>query len=278
MQKFLLVFEGTGEQQLGRRTNWHQNSIGDRSFMYQYYKRSQINEAFKIYLPGPDVRGSNCGKIFNDAIDYYESAKKYGGALDIALVGYSRGAYIAMSVAKELGEKYNQKVSFMQLFDPVSKDFDNSIPGKQQAVVVPQNVKLCYMAHRSRLVGSRSHLMNYVGDKAENSNMTQYIKKEFHGSHAALGGFPGEAGKFDFPNHGYGDPWDPGKFWDPREFTAWVQVSEFMSLPAKKAGFLGYNLVLEGDKIARSRDLLHIPNKMLSDAEIKTPRYAYMSK
>jgi Thioesterase domain len=221
----LLAFEGTGTQDKGEFTNWHEsgNPIGKDSFILRFKNRSV---GVSKYFPGPDAFGSN-------TIDIYYAAKKYlesFGSLKnekINLVGYSRGAYIAMCVAKHL-EQNKIDVENLFMFDAVGMDV--MIPENVSTGLVPNNVRFCVQVARSPEIGSRNKTMNYLGQNYEDGRKLA-VYKPLPGSHASLGGFPNGAGIGDSPLWGQGDPNDSSgnKFHPLKEVTAWRYAADIIS-------------------------------------------------
>lgn len=230
----LLAFEGTGMQVRGGTSPKGLNNLSHTtSFVWNFYWKAK--DDIRRYFPGPNVQGSNCDDIFKLAREYYRDLKKNNRINDstpINLVGYSRGAYIAMCFAQYL--KINGvSVNFLGMFDAVS--IDMTIDGIISTKVVPNNVKYCYHVVRSRIIGSRNVLMNghaskYLGDIGIYYEDDRPVKvKQVPGSHAAVGGFPNEAGIFDSPTPGQGDPDRPGYFHPRKEITAAWEAGNFMT-------------------------------------------------
>jgi hypothetical protein len=235
-------FEGTGMTTYSGQTGLNDWS-NSKGFIWKSYMAANFPNALKRYFPGPNIQGNNCDLILQQAIDFFEIAKKSSSALSkITLFGYSRGAYIAMCFAKYL-EKVGVPVLYLGMFDAVSQDFDNVIQKTHGVSVekVPRNVKYCYHASRSRLVGSRSETMNYVGRFWENEYQVNYLICP--GSHASMGGFPNDAGTGDGPNKSFGDPDNPKKFDPKREFTAWFNADRHVTTAAVGLGLLKCNLI-----------------------------------
>lgn len=235
-------FEGTGMSGWGGQSGLNDLSH-TKSFIWQTYEAANFSQVFKRYFPGPNIQGNNCDTILQNAIDFFDVCKNSIPTLSrITIFGYSRGAYIAMCFAKYL-EKQGHSVLYLGMFDAVSQDFDNVIERKFGVSVekVPRNVQTCYHASRSRLVGSRNSTMNYAGQVYENEKPVNYLICP--GSHAAMGGFPNEAGTGDKPNQNFGDPDNPKKFDPKREFTAWYNSERHVTTPALGLGLLKHNVI-----------------------------------
>lgn len=237
-------FEGTGMQIWGGTSSWGVNDWSNTtSFVWKFYQKSSSPDGLKRYFPGPNAQGSNCDDILNQAKDHYRELKRtFGSAINnqkITIVGYSRGAYMAMCFAKFF-ELNGHPIYFLGLFDAVSQDL--SVEAIISTLKVPMNVETCYHAARSPIIGSRSLTMDRAGQHWENGNKLE-TRKEFPGSHAAMGGFPNQAGLGDGPNVGFGDPKDQRLFDRRKEITAWWEVGNHISVPAMKKGVLKSSLV-----------------------------------
>lgn len=244
----LLGFEGTGMQKWGGTSEWGLEDLSHTgSFVWRFTQFSNENRNLVRYFPGPNVQGSNCDDIFEQAKEFYRNLKKNGAVNDstkINLVGYSRGAYIAMCFARFL-QINGISVNFLGMFDAVSVDIsmDGIIADgrKGTEMRVPNNVKNCYLAARSPLTGSRNNSMNYIGKFYEDGR--NVVWDEFPGSHAAMGGFPNQSGIGDSPIPGQGDPNNLRKFDKRKELTSWWKAGEFISKGAFKHKLLRKSLV-----------------------------------
>jgi hypothetical protein len=244
----LLAFEGTGMQMWGGTSKKGLEDLsGTGSFVWRFSLLCNEDKNLVRYFPGPNVQGSNCDDIFEQAKTHYRELKKsnaIGGSTKINLVGYSRGAYIAMCFARFL-EINDISVNFLGMFDPVSVDL--SMEGiiadgsRWKEMRIPNNVKNCYIAARSPVTGSRKTTMNSIGKKYEDGR--DVLREEFPGSHAAIGGFPNQAGVGDAPNSGQGDPNDIYKFDKRKELTAWWRAGDYISQAAFKHKLLKKSLV-----------------------------------
>lgn len=236
-----LGFEGTGMSGWGGG-----NGLCDlshtKSFVWKAHEAANFHLAFKRYFPGPNIQGDNCDFILQQGIDFFNLVKRKADLTRITVFGYSRGAYIAMCFAKYLGNQ-GIPVLYLGMFDPVSQDFNNVVEQTHHVNIdkVPRSVKYCYVSARSEKVGSRNKTMNYVGKVYESEHSVNYLVCP--GSHAAMGGFPNEAGKGDSPIEGYGDPDNPKKFDPRREFTAWYHSDRQVTTKAVNLGLLKHNLI-----------------------------------
>lgn len=240
----LLAFEGTGMQPWGGTSSWGVNDWSNsKSFVWNFFQYSTSPSGLKKYFPGPNIQGSNCDDILDDAKNWYRERKNsFGPAFynqKIVLVGYSRGSYMAMCFAKFL-QINNRKVHFMGLFDAVSRDL--SVEAIISTTKIPTNVENCFHAARSPIIGSRNVTMDQVGIFWE-SGSALTTRVELPGSHGALGGFPNEAGMLDSPNPGQGSANDSGKFDSRKEITAAWEAGNHISAPAMQKGLLSKRLV-----------------------------------
>jgi pimeloyl-ACP methyl ester carboxylesterase len=241
----LFSFEGTGNQKWGGTSKRALEDLSNTtSFAWQFSELSTAPKGLKRYFPGPNVQGSNCDDILNLAIEWYDDRKRtFGASLNnqkITLVGYSRGAYIAMCLAKYF-ESIGKQVYFMGLFDAVSRDL--SMPRRLATSCIPNNVQFCIHAARSPIIGSRNISMDRIGQTWENGSPLAG-RKEFPGSHAALGGFyPDGAGPGDAPKPAYEDPKVPGRFDPQRERAAYYGAGNHVSTPAFNKKLLHRKLV-----------------------------------
>ena len=236
----LFGFEGTGMQKWGGTSSWGVNDLsGTGSFVWKFVNTT--TDPIAKYYSGPNVQGSNCDDILRLAKDDYRDLKRSGRineSTPIYLVGYSRGAYMAMCFAKFL-DINGVKVNFLGMFDAVSRD--SSVEDIIAMRVVPNNVRDCYHAARSPIIGSRSISMDRAGKLYEDGRKVN--REEFPGSHAAMGGFPNDSGTGDGPNPGQGNPSKPAEFHPRKEITAWWEVGNAMSTAAAKHNLLKRRLV-----------------------------------
>lgn len=199
------------------------------SFVAKFVKESSTPTSLKKYFPGPNIWGSNCDDILRDAQKWFGGVRQLTGT-KICLTGYSRGAYIAMCFAKYL-EDEGINVDYMGLFDPVGIDASIQIGATKK---ISRNVKIVRIAYRSDKIGSRRTTMNKIGATYAGGGKTPRL--ECPGSHGALGGFPNGAGPGDRPRTGQGHPVDPNKFHPGKEWTAWWQSGNFISVGAIRCG------------------------------------------
>ena len=140
-------------------TSYNLDKLGNVSQVYSYYKMlfSPPNEVLgdsAFYVPGTEsvVRGSDCVDIsegvFKKICDDYCKVLKYKKPFKIDIVGWSRGAAIAIDIANQLhergcsccGEVRYPQINWLGLFDPV----DMTLPFEGRELVsnkIPANVK-----------------------------------------------------------------------------------------------------------------------------------------
>jgi len=110
------------------------------------------------------------------------------------MVGFSRGGYIVMEIARELNKKgircdcktYFPKVRFLGLYDPV-----DSAPGYGDAETVPGNVRYAELVLADSKTGypkSRGYFNR--ADHGPESKQTAFHETRLLGTHSALGGSP----------------------------------------------------------------------------------------
>lgn len=224
----LFGFEGTGMQMHPGTSEVALNDLsGTSSFVWRFTQYSTEDSSVVKYFPGPNAQGSNCDDILEQAIKHYEYLDSENKAHKINLVGYSRGAYLAMCFARYLDKKKYKKVNFMALFDAVSRD--ETVEHEYRSLTVPLNVNNCYHAARSPRIGSRKYSMNRAGQMYDwGQKPLDY--RLYPGSHAAMGGFPMAWGTADSPvPEEQGDPQNRGWFHINKEFTASWEASQFIS-------------------------------------------------
>jgi hypothetical protein len=248
-----LGFEGTGKVKREDLRNYRGKEIPYPapykkefcgSFVAKAIRRSNIAPC--KYYPGPDVVGALDDDILNEAKkDFVDYKAKVGEAAinssKICLIGYSRGAFLAMCFAKYLHIN-GYRVHFLGLFDAVSRD--SSVEGIIRATEIPMNVDNCVHVFRSPKIGSRNVSMNSIGHKWEDGkDLNANEIYELPGSHAAMGGFPNESGVGDSPFPAQADPNNFSKFNSNKEVTAWWEAGNFISTAAIKLKVLRLPLV-----------------------------------
>lgn len=174
----LLAFEGTGPSPFAR------NDLSCYNGYIVQFARNYTGKGKAQYFPGPSGHGFNCGAIMNDGCQFIESKLREGDE-EINLVGHSRGAYVAMSVARYLSLVHKKTVNFLGLFDPVAMA---ALAGPYNTNVIPGTCRYVYVAFRHPDVGSRPG-WGYTGTIAE-PGPWDYQTKKFMTSHSGVGGFP----------------------------------------------------------------------------------------
>lgn len=177
----LLVFEGTGPDYFTRA-----DFYAHHGFMTQFYIR-HTGSGRKSYFDGPGASGADVPGIFAEGCATLR-ANLARGDRTVHLVGYSRGAFIAMAVARYCWEKHQVPVAFLGLFDAVSRA--SSLPGYNQDSV-SAGVAYCCHASRNPTTGSRQGFPYFgnTGLSAERGVRFEW-DASFACSHSGLGGWP----------------------------------------------------------------------------------------
>jgi pimeloyl-ACP methyl ester carboxylesterase len=188
-RQLLVAIDGTGGQTSGRTDTgsggWEPIDFR-RSFVKAIHDHSLIPGDNRVYKPGPDLLGSECSGIAREAIEFVQQkyAAQGGSPVILNLVGYSRGGYLAMNVARYFMGNANVVVNFLGLFDAVGRtDFSMGVSSD----LIPGNVRVAYHALRDIRAGSRVWF-GHSGLYAEAG--PQYQSKKFWATHAAMGGLP----------------------------------------------------------------------------------------
>ena len=188
-RQLLLAIDGTGGQTYGRTDTgsggWDPIDFR-RSFVRWIHDHSPIPADNRVYKPGPDLLGAECSGIAKEAIDFVKqkAAAQAGEQVILNLVGYSRGGYLAMNVARFFKDNSSVVVNFLGLFDAVGRTDFGMGPSSD---FIPPNVRVAYHAWRDIKAGSRVGF-GHSGMIAEAGVIYQH--KEFWATHAAMGGMP----------------------------------------------------------------------------------------
>jgi hypothetical protein len=176
------------------------NTAASNTVVRQLFNRFA---GIKHYYEGPDLRGTKGPSIFQQAeddilSDAARAESRNHRKLVIDMTGYSRGAIIAATVAKDLltthminGTPQVLSVHWMGLFDPVSL-FAGIKPksGLSWATTVPQNVQVCDCAiknlNMTRLLKTDPGYYLYKEDQNVIGTVGGTIKK-FSLNHSQLG-------------------------------------------------------------------------------------------
>src|SRR5262249_33794811 len=94
----LIGIEGTG-------TNWavRANFSAQRGFIWQFLMNYAPGHGSVHYFSGPCLHGENCLAIMGDAVRAVEAELRADAKQEINIIGYSRGGFIAMAVARHVG-------------------------------------------------------------------------------------------------------------------------------------------------------------------------------
>jgi len=169
----------------------------DQSFINLFIRHTGIPNERCLYLAGPNLWGSKTDELIRAGVEFVDQviAKNPGHEPEIHLVGYSRGAYAVMCVARIL-ESRNLRVKFLGLFDAVAKTdvltdrytVANSVPRPfgMNLNMVCRNVDHAFHARRSPALGSRT----WMGNVALESEAGNVQVESFWCTHSAMGGMP----------------------------------------------------------------------------------------
>jgi hypothetical protein len=175
----LIAFEGTGQSMMDRADFSFQNGF-IHQFVQQYAGPGRSH-----YFAGPSIHGGNCGGIMNDACRTIEAALRFNKDEPINIVGYSRGGFISVAVARYVGVVHKKTVNFLGLFDAVKMTY---LSGPYETDQIPGNVRYVCHAFRNPRVRSRTNWGNTAW--GVEAGVWQYHKAMFMASHAGMGGWP----------------------------------------------------------------------------------------
>lgn len=185
----LIAIDGTGDSYL-RTGSWTDADIR-RSFVHKMYEASPDPD--KRYIGGPDVLGTLSHWLFDEAMEFHKARTVTRGKV-VNLIGYSRGAYIAMCVASALNTQ-GVPVNFLGLFDAVNRQDLVGVGGiGVDTDVVPGNVRVCAHARRDPSVGSRVLFFNTGLSAAPG---VDFYLQTFRATHSGMGGMPMEGDQPD---------------------------------------------------------------------------------
>jgi RHS repeat-associated protein len=153
-------------------------------------------EESKKYWHGPDliITGWDSFAIHKEVREFLLVELSKDRCQKINLVGHSRGGYIVMEIARELGNlgisledgtTVQPRVNFLGLYDAV-----DMVPGYGEDETIPSNID--YAAHAMGLqsVGSRPYF-NTADHGPENlEEMIYYAEAYFDATHGGIGGDP----------------------------------------------------------------------------------------
>jgi pimeloyl-ACP methyl ester carboxylesterase len=178
------------------------------------------------YGPSDGPRGEDSDDIALNVLKQTEEIiRDAGGGTRVALVGWSRGAMIALSVANELSQPAQGKewtVEFVGLYDPV--DMSSSIgddaavihDGIRRVVIVGPKLLQEEFYNVDYPVGLPSYWLGFVLEpdpvfvrmsrgRITSNGRTSVDYKVYNASHGGIGGCPGYNGQLvDAPDGSYG--------------------------------------------------------------------------
>jgi hypothetical protein len=214
----LVAIDGTGDN-LDQTATWEPCDMR-ASFVRRIYANCPFQD--KKYFTGPDLLGGLCGDIFERAVSYVKEIRARNPAQDqvLDLIGYSRGAYLCMCVARHFEDpKFGVHVNYLGLFDAVARTDFGMGPSSE---LIPPTVRVCYHAHRDLRAGSRL-MFGTTGMFAEKG--VQFEKRRFFATHAAMGGMPWR-----------GD--HPARITEAQDRQSASQVGTWMAATAAKHGII----------------------------------------
>ena len=152
------------------------------SFVKRFYKEFNPMGGDKLFLHGPNgltggVLGLDGAPRISMAKSFIAGALRYNSDARICLVGWSRGAHIAIQLAKQI-----RRVYFMGLFDAVDRT-----PFHDSDTI--SNVDHAYHAMRDTFF---DYGINSLFGSTGSSSVTGLYSETFKTTHAGVGGFPGK--------------------------------------------------------------------------------------
>jgi RHS repeat-associated protein len=197
-----------------------------RNFYEDYRAAPEEN---KRYWHGPDliITGWDSFTIHKEVEEFLVVELSKDRCQKINLVGHSRGGYIVMEIARELGSigisledgtTVQPRVNFLGLYDAV-----DMVPGYGEDETIPSNVDHAAHAMGIGSVGSRPYF-NTADHGPENlEEMIYYAEAFFDATHGGIGG----------------DPWGgdhPFGMTEERDKIGSVNADKWMRDQAYKAG------------------------------------------
>lgn len=161
----------------------------DQSHVFDFVNRFGKGSLYvkRKYFHGPDLRGTDVRKISQRAenfisrsiVSLFPNFSYANKDLKIIIIGHSRGAFIALDVARKL-KHINPfvKIDFLGLYDAVKRTTT-----LENVTSIPNNVKHSFHAIRANKVASR---LTFGGMTLNGLTET----KVFRTSHGGIGGSP----------------------------------------------------------------------------------------
>ena len=187
----LIAFEGTGGEVsqlfppifVGVRADFRPYN----SYIWQFCQGYRSDKpAFAQYVTGPRTDGLNMMDVFEDGKDVVDSKLKANHDRRIDIIGYSRGGFAAMALARYVGYVHSRRVNFLGLFDPVRM---SNLYGQYNNNAISGNCDTVCVIMRNAKTGSRSSWGN-TGGSLE-AGVKSYSHAYFMTSHSGMGGWPG---------------------------------------------------------------------------------------
>ena len=150
----------------------------------------------KRYWDGPDLKitGWDAFAIHKSVIGFLKESLSGDKCQRINLVGHSRGGYIVMEIAREIGtdgivledgNRIKRRVNFLGLYDAV-----DMILGYGEDETIPSNVDYAAHAMGSPIVGSRPYFNTADHGPEDIAKMVSYAEAFFDATHGGMGGDP----------------------------------------------------------------------------------------
>jgi len=189
----LVAVDGTGSRGWLKELDDGKWNSHVRNFYLEY--RLSPREK-KRYWHGPDLKltGWDTFAIHKEVIEFLQVELSKDRCQKINLVGHSRGGYIVMEIARELGvlgvsledgTTVQPRVNFLGLYDAV-----DMVLGYGEDETIPSNVDHASHAMGIGSVGSRPYF-NTADHGPENlQEMITYAEAFFDATHGGLGGDP----------------------------------------------------------------------------------------
>jgi hypothetical protein len=167
----LAAIDGTGSK------TWISRD-GSNSHVHRFYWGFQTDAKLKHYFPGPGNLGTDVNQILRDVCAFLQGAMAAAPGGPVSMVGYSRGALLAILAAQQL----TVPIRFLGLYDAVDR-----YPDFKSGATIPGNVKVVYHAIRDDSVHSRV----YFGHTGRHHDpKVDYHELPFRATHSGMGGDP----------------------------------------------------------------------------------------
>lgn len=189
----LVAVDGTDSRKWSKPLDNGRSNSHVRNFYEDY---QPIPGETKKYWHGPDstITGWDSFKIHNDIIKFLGRILTADKCQRVNLVGHSRGGYIVMEIARELGASgvklldgstIKRRVNFLGLYDAV-----DMVLGYGEDETIPSNVNYAAHAMGAPNVGSRPYFNTADHGPEDITKMIKYAEAFFDATHGGLGGDP----------------------------------------------------------------------------------------